>query len=370
MKITRFETAKYTLPLTQRYQVGNIDTDKRDGRLVRLTSDDGFTTYGEISPLPGLHTESMHDVDDALRTVGPELKGRSFETFDTFAGNVADRVAACAPHGQLGAPSVVFGLQTAGAALFAKAADTTPAAILSPSARDRVVVNALFVGDATAAAEAVASGGLDSYVCLKVKVGRGTASEDRAMLQVLLAGLPNRTQLRLDANRTLSLDDAIARFQGLPADRIEFLEEPLANPEELPDLHAATGLRIGLDESLHVRSLFHLGRAPWVAAWCLKPALVGHWQRLLFLAREAEKHGAAVVVSSCFESGLGLWMQAQMAAALPGKTAPAGLGTEGWLRLDLITPPYDSSSGFVRTCDWQGTPSERVLEKLRFVQAR
>ncbi len=370
MKITRFETAKYILPLTQRYRVGTVDTDKRDGRLVRITSDDGFTAYGEISPLPGLHAESLREVDDALRVVGTDLEGRSFATFDTFASNVADRVAACAPHGQFGAPSVVFGLQTAGAALFAMAADTTPAAILSPRARDRVVVNALFVGDAAAAAEAIASGELDSYVCVKVKIGRGTAAADRSMLQVLLAGLPSRTQLRLDANRTLSLPDAIARFEGLPAERIEYLEEPLANPEELPDLHAATGLRIGLDETLRERSLFHLGRAPWVAAWCLKPALVGHWQRLLFLATEAEKHGAAVVVSSCFESGLGLWMQAQMAAALPGKTAAAGLGTEGWLRLDLVAPPYDSSCGFVRTCDWQGTPAERVLEKLRFVQAR
>ena len=54
----------------------------------------------------------------------------------------------------------------------------------------------------------------------------------------------------------------------------------------------------------------------------------------------------------------------EVAAALPGRTSAAGLGTEGWLRIDTITPPYDASLGVVRTCDWQGTLSDRVLDKL------
>jgi len=369
MKIADVHVAPYRLPLSRRYRVGSVDLQERAGRLVRLTSEDGLRAYGEISPLPGLHEESLADVDKALHVMGPDLCGRTFGGFPSFAGNVADRAAACAPQGELGAPSLVFGLQSAGAALWAQAADTTPAAILCAEPRDRIAVNALFIGDTVAAAEAIASGALDAYTCVKVKVGRASAAQERQMLKILLAGLPDATQLRLDANRSLSLDDAVARFHGLPPARIEYLEEPLANPDDLADLHARTGLPIGLDETLHVPALFHLGRAPWVSAWCLKPARVGHWQRMQFLARQAAKHGAAAVVSSCLETGLGLGMQAQMAAALPGNTAAAGLGTESWLRLDLVAPPYDSRRGFVRTCDWHGTPSARVLAKLVFRRA-
>ncbi len=369
MKIARVEVAPFRLPLSRQYKAGAVDTQERQGRFVRLVADSGSQSYGEISPLPGLHKESLADVDRVLRTVGPELHGCDFVSFDAYAQNVANRVAACGPAGQTPCPSVIFGLQSAGAAMLAQDADTTPAAILCSTPRDRVAVNALFVGSPAAAAEAIASGQLDAYPCVKVKVGLRSIAEDREVLGILLSGLPDNTTLRLDANRSLTLDDAVARFRGLPAQRIEFLEEPLSDPGGLADLNAHTGLTMGLDETLHIPSLYDIGRASYVSAWCLKPSLVGHWGRMVFLAKEAERYGSAVIVSSALETGLGLWSQAQMAAALPGRTAAAGLGTESWLRIDTVTPRYDASRGVVLTCDWQGVPSPRVLDKLNFRKA-
>lgn len=366
LDIERLEIAKYSLPLARRYRAGPVDVDARAGRLVRMCGRSGAVGYGEISPLPGLHEETLAQVDTVLAQVGAELAGHSFPGFDGFAQNVANRVVACARAGERACPSVVFGLQGAGAALLATEAGTTPAAVLGREPRARVQVNALFSGGAAEAAEAVAGGHLDAFGVVKVKCGLRPAAEERQVLRVLLAGLPDTTRLRLDANRGLSLEEALERFRDLPPERVEYLEEPLANPGGLAELHARTGLRIGLDETLHVRTTYDIGRAPYVAAWCLKPARIGHWQRMLFLAREAARHGAATVVSSCLESGLGLSLQAQMAAALPGATAAAGLATEDWLRVDLVAPPYDARPGFVRTADWRGTPSARVLARLRF----
>lgn len=369
MKIDRVEIAKFRLPLSRRYKVGPVDLAEREGRIVRIVTSDRWVGYGEIAPLPGLHWETLEDVDAVLKVVARDLEGREFTAFDGLAQNIANRVAACAPDDSGGCPSVVFGLQSAAMGVFADAADTVPAAILSRDARDRVAINALFVGSPAAAAEAVASGELDAYSCVKVKAGRQSAAEDKDVFQILLAGLPDNTSLRIDANRSLSLDDATKRFEGLPPARIEYLEEPLEDPGELAELHARTGLSIGLDETLHVPALRDIGRAAYVTAWCMKPSLIGHWTRMAFLAEEAERSGSALVVSSALETGLGLWAQVQMAAALPGRTAAAGLGTEGWLRLDTVTPPYDASFGVVRTPDWQGTLSERVMDKLRFLRA-
>jgi O-succinylbenzoate synthase len=261
---------------------------------------------------------------------------------------------------------VVFGLQAAGLGALAVAAGTVPAALLSRAPREQVAMNALFSGSPAEAQEALPA--LRRYPVVKVKVGRRGPEEDRAVIEVLLRGLPASTPLRLDANRTLALEEAVGRFADLPPERIAYLEEPLADPTRLADLHAATGLRIALDETLREASTLYLGRAPWVAAWCMKPALIGHWQRLLFMAREAQRHGAAVVVSSCLESGLGLWAQVQLAAALPGDVAPAGLGTEGWLGVDVVQPRYDASRGSVTTAGWRGAPAARVLERLRFAR--
>lgn len=370
MKIDRVDIAKFRMPLAQPFVARGVNADVREGRVVRITASDGTLGYGEISPLPGLHAETLSEVDEVLRQIAPGLEGQAYPSFEGFAQNVANRAAACARHGDFGCPSVVFGLQSAGLAVLARQADTTPAHLLSPTPRDLVAVNALFVGGPADAAEAIEDGQLAPFTVVKVKCGLRPAAEDRAVIDILLAGLPEHTALRLDGNRGLSLEEALARFDGLPPHRIEYLEEPLADPLALGDLHGRTGLAIGLDETLHIPTLFDIGRASYVAAWCLKPARVGHWQRLLFLAGEAHRLGAAAVVSSCVETGLGLSMQAQMAAALPGRPMAAGLGTETWLRLDLVTPPYDASQGRVRTADWRHTISDRVLQKLDFRRGR
>lgn len=369
MRIERIDVAKYRLPLARRFKAGPINVDQREGRLLRVRSDEGRTGYGEIAPLPGLHAETLADVDAILEVVAPELEGRQFERFGDVANNAANRIAACAPRGDFGAPSAVFGLQCAAASIFAQMEGVPPASILSKKPRAKIAINGLFVGTVTDAAEALAAGTLDAYPCVKVKVGVQSAAADRELLDVLLSALDESVLLRIDANRQLTLDDAIERFRGLPPERIDYLEEPLARPEQLADLHAATGLMMGLDETLLIPALAPLRRARHIAAWCLKPARIGHWKRMLFLSEEAKSHGAVTVVSSCLESGLGLGWQAQMAAALPGEVAACGLGTESWLRVDLVAPRYDSSAGYVRTQDWSGTPSAAVLGKLRFKRA-
>ncbi len=81
MRITRIDVAKFRLPLARRYKAGSVDVDHREGRLVRLLSDTGLLGYGEISPLPGLHKETLADVDAVLATVCPELDGMTFASF-------------------------------------------------------------------------------------------------------------------------------------------------------------------------------------------------------------------------------------------------------------------------------------------------
>lgn len=366
LKVERVEYARYRLPLARPLMVGGKSIEDREGRLVRFTSDAGIMSYGEISPLPGLHRESIGDAEQVLLEACSGLPGRSFERFGQLAQNLGDRVAACTPGDAHGCPSVCFGLQAAAAALFAQAEKIPPAGIWGRSPRPRVALNALFAGAYEEAQAAVADGSLARFPAVKVKVGRRPLAEDRRILMLLHEHLPETTLLRLDANRSLSLDDALERFRDLPAERVEYLEEPLSNPSELAELSARTGLRMALDETLHDPAHTGLGRTQHVAAWILKPALIGHWKRVRYLAEDATKHGKAVVISSTLESGLGLWALAQVAAALPGADVPAGLATDPWLKLDIVSPPYDSSPGFVRTADWIAAPAPAILERLRF----
>jgi isochorismate synthase/2-succinyl-5-enolpyruvyl-6-hydroxy-3-cyclohexene-1-carboxylate synthase/2-succinyl-6-hydroxy-2,4-cyclohexadiene-1-carboxylate synthase/O-succinylbenzoate synthase len=83
-----------------------------------------------------------------------------------------------------------------------------------------------------------------------------------------------------------------------------------------------------------------------VAALVLKPAVLGGFERAAELAAWAEQRGMLAVVSSCFESSLGIAQLGQLAAALD-TAAPAassselagtahGLATLRWLAEDLL----------------------------------
>ena len=52
-----------------------------------------------------------------------------------------------------------------------------------------------------------------------------------------------------------------------------------------------------------------------------------------------------VVISSSFESGLGLNWLAFMAANLLKQQIPAGLDTAKWFKQDLIDPPFTLTNG-------------------------
>jgi len=368
VKIQHVESADFSLPCTRPYGAGDVHIGERRGVLIRLRSTEGLQGYGEVAPLPGLHRETLAEVRAALPEQVAELGERTSDSLLELLEEVAIRASADAPDPHLNPlqPSLCFGLQMAITGLFAAAAGTTPAALLAASPRSRVRLAGLFNGGIEQAREAIEQGTFGAFSSLKVKLGSRPPPEERDILSCLLEGLGEGTRLRLDANRAFSLPEARKRLAGLPPARIEYLEEPLADPTQLARLSSQTGLPIALDESLHEPACRPLREAPGVVAWVVKPARFGEWARLESLALGARDAGIALVLSSCLESGLALSSQVQLAAALPHAQAPAGLATEGWLAGDLIVPPFDSSAGFAETAHWQGRPAEAVLERLTF----
>jgi O-succinylbenzoate synthase len=356
VKIARVEAARYRLPLTRAFRAGGMELHERSGLVVCVHDDEGRRGYGEISPLLGLHRETLADAEDALPDAAARIRGRSFARFEDV--ELAPDLSPM--------PSLCFGLEMAAAGLFASQAGTPPAGLFASSPHREVLINALFAGSLEDARAACETGALAAYPCVKVKIGRHAAAVDREILTTLLAGLPPTTLLRLDGNRSLDLPQALERLRGLPRERIDYLEEPLAEPGQLLGLHEATGLRMGLDETLHEPAHAELWAAAHVKAWIVKPSLFGPGKRLRALSAEAARTGTQLVISSALESGLGLWYLAQRAAALPGADVASGLGTDTWLAEDLVAPRFDSRGGAVRTDAWQGTPSAARLKALRF----
>lgn len=80
-----------------------------------------------------------------------------------------------------------------------------------------------------------------------------------------------------------------------------------------------------------------------IAALVLKPAVLGGCERTAELAAWARRRGMLCVLSSSFESSLGVAQLAQLAAALDAAAGPAGstqhgLATLSWFAEDLLPP--------------------------------
>jgi len=133
--------------------------------------------------------------------------------------------------------------------------------------------------------------------------------------------------------------------RGLPAGRIEYLEEPLVDPLLLPRLHHGTGLAIALDESLLDPALRSaLETAPGVAVHVLKPSLVGSVAAVRARAERTARQGLETVLSSAYDPRESLGRIAALATRLPAATRDHGLAT-GELHADDPGPPLEIVAG-------------------------
>jgi o-succinylbenzoate synthase len=347
MSVTRF-----SVPLTAPLQLSKGDAlTRRDGVLVEINSMAGDTGYGECTPLPGFHTESLAECTRQLEVLSKRLVGRiiprnvsrldgSFQkwlsaeagSLESFAQwHVAE--GASANHGngtghEL-AKVVVAALEAAVVGVLADAEGVAVSALISAGAGCPLRSHLLLNGLATRSEGGSVSGGFAVY---KIKVGGGEGVDADAKRLEGFEGVAGTTRLRLDANQAWSLEDAVSFVSMLSPTvlgMIEYIEEPLRDPQRLVEFYSITGMRYALDESIDQGRVPDLTAAGVVscqgfAAAVVKPSVLGGVERsrqLLGGIREGATAGFDVVVSSAFETSLGL---AHLAACAGGLNPATG----------------------------------------------
>lgn len=315
---------------------GGVPHTERRGALVRVETAAGAVGWGDAAPLPGFSAETLAEAVGAVASAVDGL------TADEWGGADALR-----PDSRLHAvldaaglpPSARFALDLALADAAAQEAGRTLPQALAPDPAVLLPLAGLVLGGDGALAEAVrlAEAG---YRTLKLKVGRASVEADAALVRAVRDAIGSGVALRLDANRAWSPGEARRFASAVDGVALDFVEEPLADSAGLPELWLDTGLPLALDETLH-RPGSPGGGADalggWLAAAVLKPTLVGGVAATLRLAARAEAVGVRPVLSSAFESGVGLRGLVALAAATGGHTA--GLDTARWLASDVLATP-------------------------------
>jgi len=281
--------------------------------------------WGEIAPLRGFSRETIPDV--LLQLAHLRAKNNPNP-----------------PPLPLGAwyPSVKFGLDSAFSEIRAKKSNTPR---YNPE-HQTVVLNLLLAGSPENILRRAELAKNLGYRAIKLKVGQQKPAEDAALIREVAAGVGNSCTIRLDANRAWSLKDALRFAEYLQGVRIEYIEEPLKSSRFLPDFALQTGLPIALDEGLRDKSWEKLQKTSFrPAALIYKPMLSAR------PAKWYSDSGIPVVISSSFESGVGMQALIALATEVCVPNTPIGLDTYNWLQEDVLLPrlPMDAPQVALKT---------------------
>lgn len=291
---------RYALPLRQPLLTPGSAQQVRHGLLLSWQQDDQPCRWAEAAPLAGFSTETLAAVEQSL----PHLAA-----------------ALTAAPSSLAAFPLPASLAFAVSCLQQTSLYESPA---TPLAHCYLLAHHEAINELAH---------IPYAATLKVKVGQHDWEHDQQRLIQLAQRRPD-LRLRIDANRQWSPDycKALFAYQHLAA-RIDYFEEPCASLAMNVQL-AKAGLPIALDESLRDPA-FSLSTLPWLQALVLKPTLLGALPRLQQWVDAAHQQQVEVVVSSSFESPVGLFLLAQLAQRWSPTTAP-GLDTLRWFQT-----PYD-----------------------------
>lgn len=330
------------MSLRQPLVIGKQRLTQRSGCIVELRAGNDYVALGEVSPLPGLSRESLLEAETDIGRLRSAVVGRHLpHGLEKLAGGFEDWLG-----GYHLTPSVRFGFESAVLCLLSAYRTVPLCRFISGSQRDAISVNGLLKGSPDqimVKAERLLAGG---YGAFKLKVGRRSVQEDGEITRKLRHLIGNRATLRLDANRAWSINEAMAFANAVADCRIDYLEEPvktlslfraLINAAEIP-------LPLALDESLQEIEAEALSSFSGIKALILKPTLWG-FERTIQTARRAAGQGMTPVISSAFESGVGLEALAQIAACVNTNDVPAGLDTLDMFEEDLRVDPLSIEGG-------------------------
>lgn len=343
MKLTNFEIFRYKLPLIKPLKMMDRVLNERRGLLIRFRDKNNHTGWGEIAPFPGLHRENLSAAEAQLLHLQKILPGQIlFHKLPELNGAFEEWLGEYRLF-----PSVRYGVEMAALNLLADAAGKPLCALLSPLYRKNVSLNGLLSSSPEEIHTQLQTLLKEGYKAVKLKVGRQPVKDDIVLVREVSKTLPPGVSLRLDANRAWSLESAVTFGKEVADCGIEYIEEPLTDGSLLEQFYTETGLPLALDETLADTKPHPLRIPRGVVAFILKPAVLGGFEKTMQLVLIARKFKLKSVISSAFQSGLGLTADACLAACLNTEDVPAGLDTYRWLKEDVLVEKFTAKNGQV-----------------------
>ncbi|HMP89743.1 MAG TPA: o-succinylbenzoate synthase [Kiritimatiellia bacterium] len=320
-----FRFYRYTLPLRRSLKLKNSVLNERRG-IVVCCERNGIAGWGEIAPLEGFSNETLEQVMVCIPDIVSALNNR--ESIENTM------------------PSVCCGIEFAMAQFHASHEGRSLYLMMGGfPERTHVAVAKLITHCSVSEALSEVTASLkQGFQCFKIKVGSSSLDQDIELVRAVQRMIPAKVGLRLDANRSWSLEQALRFSNSIEATGIEYIEEPLMPGQSWEDYSQNQSLPWALDESLAMLQPDSLPALKNLVALVIKPTLLGGITPALKWRNWAGKHECFCSISSTFESGVGMIGLLAMAGA-KFHDRSAGLDTYSMLADDIIKPPIEIKNG-------------------------
>ncbi len=355
---------RYRIKLRTPLQLRGRSITHRSGFLVRLHDSAGNNGWGEAAPLPGFSWESPASCQETIKAMLPTLPQNAKQWKNGWEVRLSS------------VSSVTFALEAAWYGYQAARQETTLAAIYGADVQKQIHWNLLI--DNLVIPESIP----EECSTLKLKVGKNTIKKEVAWVKELRSLVGDSKHLRLDANRAWNIEEAIEFGKAVSDVNIEYIEEPTQRWQSLLDYESATGVPYALDESLSFIWRKLEGRekrpVPGDATSACAENIYKHARSCIW--KPTLLHGSglstalirgnhsiplhSIVISSAFESGVGISTLAHYAAAFANGGCAAGLDTYSRLDEDIIDPPLALGKGCCALDNFIITPDRVRMDRL------
>ena len=274
--------------------------------------------WGDIAPLPGFSAESIIEAQAWAGEFAREILDSPLSTLDLSAIKIP--------------PSVQFGFELALRNL------ETATRKQSPQEASAVACCGLIGHKNDQQLHLARSLVRSEYRAVKLKLGRQSLEEDLNTVHTICGKYPE-LEVRVDANRSWSIKTAKNFVRATQNLKLDYLEEPLKEKTELMELARNCNIPIALDETLREQDAEKYHKVADVRV--LKPTLAGGVYTTLAQIEETIQENARCIISSSYESGVGMLGLIELARKLPEEIH--GLDTYKVFERDVFRVPLQLS---------------------------
>jgi O-succinylbenzoate synthase len=357
MKIAEIRLQRYDLELIRPINIKGHALDQRSGLILSMIDSTGRIGYGEIAPLPFLHKETIDEAALCISQVSQMLVGIDIQNkISPYADPLEKSIGIDLP------PSVLFGIEMALFDLYIQQAAGRP--LLSKLKIPVCGLTSAASQDLYADLQEMLEQG---YSAAKIKVGSNSIAEDANRIKASKEIVQNKMKLRLDANRSWTLEEATAFCERIGSEGIDYIEEPVKDVCDQKAFAKKNSIPLALDETLldnGVDSTVDLGH---VGAFVIKPGLVGGLRHTADLIGIARHKKVTPVLSSSFQSGLAIRSLFLFAGEMGLSDIPVGLDTLKWFAEDCLVqkiPVVNGSVSLQELLDQRPCLREAVLTDI------